>query len=83
MAHGTLRAIGGDGIDLTVNLPNFAQAFFDSRQSFGLDAIVIREQNDHRPHFGKEAGSGQGRRVWSAGSTCFQRLGYGINFVAI
>ena len=43
MAHGTLCPVGRHGIDV----PDAAQRFFEDRQSFRLNAVIIGEQNNH------------------------------------
>jgi len=63
MAHGTLRAIRRNGVDFTANITHFAQAFFESRQAFGLYAIIIRQQNDHRRILAKKPKANKGRDI--------------------
>jgi hypothetical protein len=55
MAHGTLRAIGCD----SVNLADRAQRFFKRHDPFRLNAVVVGDQNDHCTYDGKEARQGQ------------------------
>ncbi len=57
MAHRALRAVRRDGVDFTA----VAQSIFERDQSFGLNAVVIGEQDDHGTYSGKEAGNGQAR----------------------
>src|SRR4030095_8909007 len=44
MAHGALRSVRRHRI----NLANLAQSSFDRSEPFGMDAIVIAKQDDHR-----------------------------------
>jgi hypothetical protein len=57
VAHGALRAIRGHG----VNFADGPERLFESRKTFGLDAVIVRKQDDHALYCGKEARSSQAR----------------------
>ena len=75
MTHGALRAVRRHDVDFTVNVTDIAQTFFESGQSFGLDAIVIRKQDDHARILAKKPKTDKGGEIGSRSPSCFQRRG--------
>jgi hypothetical protein len=56
VAHGTLRAIRGHG----VNIGTVSQRVFERREPLGLDPVIVRDQDDHDAIVAKKRAADKG-----------------------